>query len=113
MDLGLTGMGGQAVLEQIVYDSEGQLLTGSLMDYAIPRADDVPRPMLAKTVTPSPRNPLGAKGVGEAGCIAFPAAVVNAVADALAPRGAPPPDMPLTPEKLWRILARHSTGGEH
>ncbi|MBI4010799.1 MAG: xanthine dehydrogenase family protein molybdopterin-binding subunit [Candidatus Rokubacteria bacterium] len=95
---------GQAFLEQLVYDEQGQLLTGSLLDYALPRADDLPVPVLAKTVTPSPRNPLGAKGIGEAGPIGVPPALVNAVVDALAPFGVRHLDMPLTPEKVWRAL---------
>jgi carbon-monoxide dehydrogenase large subunit len=74
------------------------------MDYAVPRADDLPVPVLAKTVTLSPRNPLGAKGIGEAGCIGMPPAIVNAVVDALAPFGVRHLDMPLTPEKVWRAL---------
>jgi len=96
--------GGQVFLEQLVYDAEGQLSTGSLMDYALPRAGDLPVPVLAKTVTPSPRNPLGAKGIGEAGCIGVPPALVNAVVDALSPFGVRHLDMPLTPEKVWRAL---------
>ncbi|MGH7264324.1 MAG: xanthine dehydrogenase family protein molybdopterin-binding subunit, partial [Candidatus Rokuibacteriota bacterium] len=99
---------GQVFLEEIVYGAAGQLLTGSLMDYAVPRADDVPEPVLGKTVTPSPRNPLGAKGPGEAGCIGIPPAIVNAVVDALAPLGVTAPDMPLTPEKVWRALHRRT-----
>jgi carbon-monoxide dehydrogenase large subunit len=95
---------GQALLEAIVYDSEGQLLTGTLMDYAIPRADEVPHVLIEKTCTPSPRNPLGAKGVGEAGCIGIPPAVVNAAVDALAPLGITHLDMPLTPARLWAAL---------
>ncbi|HEV8675092.1 MAG TPA: xanthine dehydrogenase family protein molybdopterin-binding subunit [Methylomirabilota bacterium] len=95
---------GQVFLEQIVYDAAGQLLTGTLMDYAVPRAEDVPEPHLEKTLTPSPRNPLGAKGIGEAGCIAVPPAIVNAVVDALTPFGVTHLDMPLTPEKVWRAL---------
>ena len=95
---------GQVFLEQLVYDEQGQLLTGSLLDYALPRADDLPIPVLAKTVTPSPRNPLGAKGIGEAGPIGVPPALVNAVVDALAPFGVRHLDMPLTPEKVWRAL---------
>lgn len=95
---------GQALLEGLAYDGEGQLLTASLMDYALPRADDFPEPVLGATVTPSPRNPLGAKGLGEAGCIAVPAAVVNAVVDALAPFGVAHLDMPITPEKVWRVI---------
>ncbi|HEU5319920.1 MAG TPA: molybdopterin cofactor-binding domain-containing protein, partial [Methylomirabilota bacterium] len=97
---------GQVFAEQVVYDAEGQLLTGTLMDYAVPRADDLPVPVLGKTTTPSPRNPLGAKGVGEAGNIGVPPAVVNAVVDALAPLGVTALDMPLTPEKVWTAIAR-------
>ena len=95
---------GQALIEAIVYDGDGQLLTGTLMDYAIPRADEVPHVLIEKTCTPSPRNPLGAKGVGEAGCIGIPPAVVNAAVDALAPLGITHLDMPLTPARLWAAL---------
>jgi aerobic carbon-monoxide dehydrogenase large subunit len=95
---------GQALHEAIVYDRDGQLLTGTLMDYAIPRADDMPPVTLEKMHTPSPRNPLGAKGLGEAGCIAIPPAVVNAAVDALAPFGVTHLDMPLTPARLWAEL---------
>jgi len=95
---------GQALLEAIVYDRDGQLVTGTLMDYAIPRAEDVPPVEIEKTCTPSPRNPLGAKGVGEAGCIGIPPAVVNAAVDALAPLGVTHLDMPLTPPRLWGAL---------
>jgi carbon-monoxide dehydrogenase large subunit len=101
---GLAQGWGQVLLEDLAYDASGQLLAGSLMDYAVPRADDVPLPRILKTETPSPRNPLGAKGIGEAGCIAIPPAVVNAVVDALAPHGVRHLDMPLTPEKVWRAL---------
>jgi carbon-monoxide dehydrogenase large subunit len=95
---------GQALMERIVYDERAQLLTGTLMDYVVPRADEVPQVTIEKMHTPSPRNPLGAKGVGEAGCIAIPPALVNAVVDALAPFGVTHVDMPLTPEKLWRAM---------
>jgi carbon-monoxide dehydrogenase large subunit len=95
---------GQALLEAIVYDGDGQLVTGTLMDYAIPRADEVPHVLIEKTCTPSPLNPLGAKGVGEAGCIGIPPAVVNAAVDALAPFGVTHLDMPLTPARLWEAL---------
>ena len=95
---------GQALMERIVYDEQGQLLTGSLMDYALPRAADVPPVRLASHPTPSAANPLGAKGVGEAGCIGLPAALLNAVDDALAPLGRRAPDFPLTAERLWRAL---------
>ena len=94
----------QALWEEVVYDETGQLLTGSLMDYAAPRADQLPEFELDRTVTPTPVNPLGAKGVGEAGAVGAPAAVVNAVVDALAPLGVTHVDMPLTPEKIWRLM---------
>ena len=94
---------GQALFEEVVYDEEGQLLTGSLMDYALPKAEDLPRLELARTETPTPVNPLGVKGVGEAGTIGSTPAVVNAVIDALAPFGVVHIDMPLKPEKIWRL----------
>ncbi len=93
----------QALWEEVVYDETGQLLTASLMDYAAPRADVLPSFELDRTVTPTPVNPLGAKGVGEAGCVGAPQAVVNAVVDALAPLGVTHVDMPLRPEKIWRL----------
>ncbi len=95
---------GAALMERIVYDAQGQLLTGSLMDYALPRASDVPPVRLASHNTPSAANPLGAKGVGEAGCIGVPAALLNAVDDALAARGRRAPDFPLTAARLWQVL---------
>jgi carbon-monoxide dehydrogenase large subunit len=95
---------GQALIERIVYDEDGQLVSGTLMDYAVPRADEVPVPIIEKMSTPSPLNPLGAKGLGEAGCIALPPAIVNAAVDALAPFGVTILDMPLTPEKLWAAI---------
>ena len=95
---------GQAMLERIVYDSEGQLLTGSLMDYAVPRADDMPPVELHSLNVATAANLLGAKGVGEAGCIGVPAALLNAAADALAPLGECELDFPLTSERLWRAL---------
>jgi carbon-monoxide dehydrogenase large subunit len=99
---------GQALLEGVIYDREGQLLTATLMDYALPRLGDFPEPVLGKTVTPSPRNPLGVKGLGEAGCIAVPPAIVNAVVDALAPFGCTHLDMPVTAEKVWQVLRGRS-----
>jgi carbon-monoxide dehydrogenase large subunit len=99
---------GQALMEAVIYDGDGQLVTGTLMDYAIPRADEVPPVVIEKTCTPSPRNPLGAKGVGEAGCIGIPPAVVNAVVDALTPFGITHLDMPLTPARLWSALRARS-----
>jgi carbon-monoxide dehydrogenase large subunit len=95
---------GVSLGELIVYGEDGQVLTTTLMDYVLPRADDVPPLTLDKMHTPSPRNPLGAKGLGEAGCIAIPPALVNAAVDALAPYGVTHLDMPLTAEKLWRAL---------
>src|SRR5215472_855589 len=100
---------GQALQEAIVYDSDGQLVTGTLMEYAIPRADEVPDVLIEKTCTPSPRNPLGAKGVGEAGCIGAPPAVVNAAVDALSPYGVTHLDMPLTPARIWTALHNSRT----
>ena len=95
---------GEALLERLVYDADGQMLTASFMDYALPRASDIPEVELAHIETPSPFNPLGAKGVGEAGCIGVPVAIVNATLDALAPYGVASLDMPLTSEKIWRAL---------
>jgi len=92
--------------EQLIYDPAGQLLTGSLMDYAIPRAHDVPPVDFHELENPSLFNALGAKGVGEAGCIGVPAAVVNAVVDALNPFGVTHLDMPLTSEKIWNAIQR-------
>lgn len=94
---------GQALLEHTVYDEEsGQLVTGSFMDYCMPRADDVPRIDFSYNEIPCSRNPLGVKGAGEAGAIGAPPAVINAVVDALSERGVRHVDMPATPERLWR-----------
>jgi carbon-monoxide dehydrogenase large subunit len=93
---------GNALLEEVVYDSTGQLATGTLMDYALPRAADVPHFEVHHVVTPSPLNPLGVKGVGEGGTLPAPAAIANAVADALRPLGIEVTEMPLTRERLWR-----------
>src|SRR5437870_4315645 len=95
---------GNALLEEIVYDETGQLVTGTLMDYALPRATDVPRLEVHHVVTPSPLNPLGVKGAGEGGTLPAPAAIANAVADALRPLGVEVTEMPLTRERLWRRL---------
>jgi carbon-monoxide dehydrogenase large subunit len=99
---------GQVLFEQTVYDENGQLLTGEFMDYALPRATDVPEYILGHTVTPSPTNPLGVKGVGEAGTIGATPAIANAVMDALAPLGVRHLDLPLTPERVWRAIHAHT-----
>lgn len=95
---------GEATLERIVYDEDGQLVTASFMDYAMPRAVHLPQLKLGKIETPSPFNHLGAKGVGEAGCVGVPAAIVNAAVDALKGFGVTHLDMPLTSEKLWKAM---------
>jgi carbon-monoxide dehydrogenase large subunit len=95
---------GQALYEQVVYDSEGQLVTGSFVDYALPTAAEVPNIETDRTETPSPVNSLGVKGVGEAGTIAASPAVLNAVVDALRPLGVTYIDMPLTPMRIWEAI---------
>jgi carbon-monoxide dehydrogenase large subunit len=94
----------QALLEELVYAPDGQLVTGSLMDYCVPRADDLPSFVTDQTVTPTPVNPLGAKGIGEAATIGSTPAVVNAVVDALRTFGVRHLDMPLRPERVWRAM---------
>jgi len=102
---GVTQGIGQALLEACVYDAEsGQLLTGSYMDYAMPRADDVPTFNVSTQVTPCTHNPLGAKGCGEAGAIGAPAAMMNAVHDALAAVGVKRIDMPASPHRVWQAI---------
>ena len=100
---------GQALMEMTVYDGDGQLLTGSFMDYAMPRAADVPFFVLAEHPVPAKTNPLGAKGCGEAGCAGSLTSVMNAVLDALAERGIRHLDMPLTPFRIWQAL--HQANG--
>lgn len=95
---------GQALMETVVYDSEGQPLTSSFLNYAIPTADDLPNLEVELTETPSRVNPLAARGVGESGTTGAPPAVVNAAVDALAPFGVEHLDMPLLPERVWRVL---------
>ena len=95
---------GEALYERVVFDDDGQLLTASLLDYAVPTAHMVPDYELDLTVTPSPNNPLGAKGIGESGCVSAPPAIVNAVLDALAPLGITNLEMPLTSDKIWRAI---------
>jgi carbon-monoxide dehydrogenase large subunit len=102
---------GQALWEQAIYGEDGQLLTGSMLDYALPRASWFPNLELDETVTPSPVNPIGVKGVGEAGAIASTAAVANAVVDALSPLGIRHLDMPYTPQTVWRAI-QSAKGGQ-
>jgi carbon-monoxide dehydrogenase large subunit len=103
---------GQALFEEVIYDENGQLLTGSLMNYALPRAANLPRLNLARTETPTPVNPLGIKGIGEAGTIGSTPAVVSAVMDALAPFGVSHIDMPLTPQKIWSLCEEKKVARE-
>ena len=95
---------GQALWEEAAYDENGQLVTGSMLDYALPRADRLPELDVISTVTRSPHHPLGVKGIGEAGTIASTVAVYNAVLDALKPLGVTRIDMPFTPERVWRAI---------
>ena len=94
----------QAMFEEAVYDAEGNLITGTMVDYLIPSAVDLPHFDTGRTETPATSNPLGVKGVGEAGCIASTPAVINAVVDALRPYGVNDIEMPATPERVWRLL---------
>jgi carbon-monoxide dehydrogenase large subunit len=105
----------QALWEEAVYDEYGQLRTSTLTDYLVPSAAEVPSLELGHTVTPSPSNAMGVKGVGEAGTIAAAPAVINAVVDALAPFGVTDIDMPASPERVWQTIraARdRAQGGE-
>jgi aerobic carbon-monoxide dehydrogenase large subunit len=96
---------GQALIESVVYDqSSGQLMTGSFLDYAMPRADDLPLVVSDLVEIPAKTNPLGIKGIGEAGTIAAPPTVVNAVLDALRKLGVTHLDMPLTPARIWQAI---------
>lgn len=103
---------GQVFFEEAVYDGEGQLISGELTDYALPRAADIPRIETARTVTPTPVNPMGVKGVGEAGTIGATPCLVNAVVDALAPLGTTHVDLPVKRENIWRILEKSSGGAK-
>ena len=100
----------QALMEEVVYDAQGQLVTGSLMDYAVPHAEDLPLFTTDQTVTPTPFNPMGAKGIGEAATIGSTPAIVNAVVDALKPFGVRHLDMPLKGERVWSVLAQARAG---
>jgi carbon-monoxide dehydrogenase large subunit len=95
---------GQCIMEMTAFDSDGQLLTGSYMDYAMPRAGDVPEIGFTSHPVPATSNPLGVKGCGEAGCAGALTSVMNAVVDALAPYGIRHIDMPVTAEKVWRAI---------
>ncbi|UWR23039.1 xanthine dehydrogenase family protein molybdopterin-binding subunit [Sulfitobacter sp. S190] len=101
---------GEAMQEAMHHDADGQVLTGSFMDYALPRAYDLPDLHISSTQTPTPTNLLGAKGVGEAGTIGAPPAILNAVFDALAPLGVRELDMPLTPAKIWHAINAATKG---
>jgi carbon-monoxide dehydrogenase large subunit len=106
---GIAQGAGQALLEDVVYDTDsGQLLTGTLMDYGIPRADTLPPVTVDFSPVPSPTNPLGAKGVGEGGTVASTPTVMNAILDALAPHGVADVPMPATPERIWRAMREHA-----
>jgi carbon-monoxide dehydrogenase large subunit len=95
----------QALFEEMVYDPDsGQLRTGTFTDYMMPTANEIPDLVIDRTVTPSPTNALGVKGIGEAGTIAASAAVINAICDALAPLGIKHVDMPASPDRLWRQI---------
>ncbi len=102
----------QALYEEAVYDEDGNLLTGSMLQYLVPSAAELPSLELARTETPSPTNPLGVKGVGETGTIAAPAAVMNALIDSLSHLGVEELDMPATPERVWRAIEEAAEGGE-
>ncbi|MFN2325804.1 MAG: molybdopterin cofactor-binding domain-containing protein, partial [Gemmatimonadales bacterium] len=103
---------GEALQEMAVYDEDGQLITGTMMDYALPRASQLPHIETDHTVTPSPVNPLGVKGVGETGTIASGVTVVNAVLDALAPLGIKHLDKPLTAAKVWDAIQQAKGGAK-
>jgi len=96
----------QALYEEVAYDGDGSLLSGNLTTYMIPTAPDLPSFILDRTITPSPVNPLGVKGVGESATIGSTPAVVNAVVDALSPLGVTEIDPPCSPEKVWRAIER-------
>ncbi|HEX2710659.1 MAG TPA: molybdopterin cofactor-binding domain-containing protein, partial [Candidatus Acidoferrales bacterium] len=94
----------QALYEEVVYDGDGQIKTGTLTDYLVPTANEIPKMELDRTITPSPTNELGVKGIGEAGTIAATAAVINAVVDALSPFGIKHVDMPASPDRVWKLM---------
>jgi carbon-monoxide dehydrogenase large subunit len=95
---------GQALSEEVAFASDGTVLSASLADYSLPRGSDLPDFKLAQTTSPTPLNPIGAKGIGESGAVGAPAAVASAVLDALAGAAGPLPDLPLTANRLWQAL---------
>jgi carbon-monoxide dehydrogenase large subunit len=101
---------GQALMEHVVYDADGQLVTGSYMDYAMPRAADVPSFVTAYYPVPATTNPLGIKGCGEAGCAGALVSVMNAIIDALSDCGVRHIDMPATPERVWQAIRGAQAG---
>jgi len=100
---------GQALMEAIVFDGSGQLVTGSFQDYAMPRADDFPELVSELTEIPAKTNPLGVKGAGEAGATAAPPTVIGAILDALKPLGIDHIDMPATPSRVWAAIKASSS----
>jgi aerobic carbon-monoxide dehydrogenase large subunit len=100
---------GQALMESIVFDADGQLVTGSFQDYAMPRAADFPDLVSELTEVPAKTNPLGIKGAGEAGATGAPPAVIGAILDALRPLGITQIDMPATPNKIWQAIHKVSS----
>ena len=102
---------GQALMEEVSYDSSGQPITGSFMDYAVPRAEDIPLMAVGSHPSPAKSNPLGTKGCGEAGCAGSLTTIVNAVIDALSEFGVAKIDMPLTPERVWRAIQEARAAG--
>ena len=104
----------QALYEEVAYDPDsGQLLNGTLLDYLVPTMNEIPTPVLDRTITPSPTNELGVKGIGEAGTIAASAAVINAIVDALQPLGISHVDMPASPDRLWKQIQQARANGGH
>ncbi|MGH2628476.1 MAG: molybdopterin cofactor-binding domain-containing protein, partial [Anaerolineales bacterium] len=101
------GLGG-SLLERLVYDETGQLLTASLMDYAVPRAEQVPPVEIVAVESPSPLNPLGLKGAGEGGCMGAYAVLASAVEDALSPSGFQVESLPIDSQQIWRLLGRRA-----
>jgi carbon-monoxide dehydrogenase large subunit len=104
----------QALFEEASYDADGNLLTSTLADYLVPSAAEMPSFDLGSTVTPSPSNPLGVKGIGEAGTIASTPAVINAIVDALSPLGVTEVRMPASPQRVWATIqeAQNQSRGE-